>query len=78
MDLQFITLEVADHVAVVTLDNPPVHAQARGLREEVTRVFDALSDRDDVRAVVLTASGKIFSAGADVKERRGLAREPGD
>lgn len=78
MDLKYLTLAVADHVAVVTLNNPPVHAQPRGMREELVRVFDALSDREDVRAVILTASGKVFSAGADVKERRGLAREPGD
>jgi enoyl-CoA hydratase len=78
LDLKFLTLEVADHIAVVTLNNPPVHAQPRGMREELIRVFDALSDREDVRVVVLTATGKVFSAGADVKERRGLAQEPGD
>ncbi len=78
MDLQFLTLDVADKIAVVKLNNPPVHAQARGMREELIRLFDALSDRDDVAVVILTASGKVFSAGADVKERRGIVKEPGD
>lgn len=78
MDYKLLRLDVADKVALVTIDNPPVHAQARQLRAEVIHVFDALSDRDDVNAVVLTASGKIFSAGADVKERRTLVKEPGD
>ena len=41
-------------------------------------MFDEISGRDDVRVAILTASGKVFSAGADVKERVGIAREPGD
>jgi enoyl-CoA hydratase len=78
MELEFVHLEVTDAIAVATIDKPPVNAQARPLREELIRVFDALSDREDVRAVVLTAKGKVFSAGADVKERVGLAKDPGD
>lgn len=78
MDLETLKLEVTDGIATVTLARPPVNAQNRRLRDEVIRVFDSLSDRDDVRVVILTAEGKVFSAGADVKERRGLVREPGD
>ena len=67
-------VEVADFVATVTLARPPVNAQNRRFREEIIAIFDALSDRTDVRAVVLTGDGKTFSAGADLKERPGLAR----
>jgi enoyl-CoA hydratase len=56
-------------VATVTLARPPVNAQNRRLREEIVTIFDTLSDRTDVRAVVLTGEGKTFSAGADLKER---------
>jgi enoyl-CoA hydratase len=56
---------------------PPVNAQNRKFREETIRVFDTLSDWTDVRAVVLTGDGKCFSAGADLKERPGLADEAG-
>jgi enoyl-CoA hydratase len=72
-----IRLEVADFVATVTLDRPPVNAQNRAMREEIIRVFDELHDREDVRAVVLTGAGKAFSAGADLKERPALAGTPG-
>jgi enoyl-CoA hydratase len=68
-----LRLEVADFVATVTLDRPPVNAQNRAMREEIVRVFDELHDRDDVRAVVLTGAGKAFSAGADLKERPNIA-----
>src|SRR5215468_3814301 len=65
-------VEVADHVATVTLARPPVNAQNRKFREEIIAIFDTLSDRADVRAVVLTGEGKIFSAGADLKDRPAL------
>ncbi len=72
-----LRLEVADFVATVTLDRPPVNAQNRAFKEELIRVFDELHDRDDVRAVVLTGAGKAFSAGADLKERPNIAGQPG-
>jgi len=78
MKLETVRLEVADFIATVTVDRPPVNAQNQQAREELIRVFDAISDRDDVRVAILTAAGKVFSAGADVKERVGLVQEPGD
>jgi enoyl-CoA hydratase len=65
-------VEIADHVATVTIARPPVNAQNRRFREEIIAIFDDLSDRRDVRAVVLTGEGKTFSAGADLKERPSL------
>ena len=56
-------------VAVVTMDNPPVNAQNAAFSIEMAWVFDSLSDRKDVRVVVLTGAGKVFSAGADLKAR---------
>ena len=78
MSFEMYRLDVTDFVATVTFDRPPVNAQNRQSREEAIRLFDQLSDRDDVRCVILTAAGKVFSAGADVKERVGLVQEPGD
>src|SRR3954470_23183437 len=78
MELETVRLDVADYIATVTMDRPPVNAQNRQAREELIRAFDAISDRDDVRVAILTAAGKVFSAGADVKERVGLVQEPGD
>jgi enoyl-CoA hydratase len=78
MKLETVRLEVADFIATVTIDRPPVNAQNRQAREELIRVFDEISGRDDVRVAILTATGKVFSAGADVKERVGIAQEPAD
>lgn len=68
----------APHVAVVTLDRPPVNALGREIREAMLRVFDRLEGNDEVRAIVLTARGKVFCAGADIKEKAALGGNEGD
>lgn len=78
MDLDMFTLEVEDGIAVVTINRPPVNAQNKHLREELIWIFDTISGRDDIRVAILTGSGNIFSAGADIKERASLVNEPGD
>jgi len=78
MDLEQFRLDVADGIATVTFDRPPVNAQNRRTREELIRIFDTISDRDDVRVAILTGSGTMFSAGADLKERVDMVHEPGD
>ena len=77
MELKTLLLDVKDGVAVVTLNRPPVNAQNAEMRAEIAQVFDALTDMDDVAAVVLTGAGKVFSAGADIRERSGMAQAVG-
>ncbi len=76
-DLTRFKLEVADYVATVRMDAPPVNAQDRAFREESIRMFDILGSSPDVRAIVLTGNGKAFSAGADLSERPAILAEPG-
>lgn len=75
---KFDQLEVAvkDHIAVVTMNNPPVNAQSRQLQDELSLAFDIISDDDEVRVAVLTGKGKLFSAGADIKARAGIQAQP--
>ena len=76
-----INLEVAiaaPHVAVVTLARPPVNALGRDIREAMLRAFDRLEGSPDVRAIVLTAKGHIFCAGADIKEKAAQTSADGD
>jgi enoyl-CoA hydratase len=78
MELRNVELTVKDYVATVVMNRPPVNAQNAQMRAELTWVFDTIGDRDDVRAAILTGVGKMFSAGADVKERPNLVQAPGD
>ena len=76
-DLQCFTLTVAEGIATVTINRPPVNAQNGRFRDEIIRIFDRLHDTPEVLAIVLTGAGRVFSAGADLKERPGLSGEPG-
>ena len=61
-----IHVDIKDHIAVVTLDNPPVNALAADW--DIMGVFDAISDDLDIHVAVLTAAGeRAFCAGADLK-----------
>jgi len=78
LNLSTVNVTVNDYVAVVTMNNPPVNAQNRQFHEDVTLVFDVLSDSEDVRAIILTGAGKCFSAGADIKSRTAGKSELGE
>src|SRR5215208_7552649 len=69
------SVEIADGVAVVSLDLPgePVNKITPRLREEMAATMDRLQHDPAVRAIVLI-SGKRdgFIAGADIDELKGL------
>lgn len=74
MDNKLIKTEIQNHVAVVTMDAPPVNAQSLEFVEQLISTFDELNATAAVKVIVLTGAGKVFSAGADIKSRNG-ARE---
>jgi enoyl-CoA hydratase len=61
-----------DGIAVVTMHHPPVNAITVGDTWRIRDVFHELGKRDDVRAIVLTAEGKGFNAGIDIKEMQSI------
>jgi len=73
-----LDVSIEDHVATLTLNSPPVNALTRVLNDELTMALDAISETDDIRAVVLTGAGKVFCAGADLKGRADNIKQPGD
>jgi enoyl-CoA hydratase/carnithine racemase len=77
-DYTQLRLAFEGHVAVLTLDNPPVNALTRILNDELTHALDVISETPDIRAVVLTGAGKVFCAGADLKGRAENIKHPGD
>lgn len=77
MGKENVRVEMHGMVALVTLARPPVNALNRKMRYEIVEIFDEISQRDDIRAAVLTAEGKTFCAGADLKDRPDPSN-PGD
>jgi len=78
MEFVAVRLDVKDYIATVTIDRPPVNAMSSEMVAELIAIFDSLSDRDDVRVAILTAAGKVFCAGADIKARVNKTFEAGD
>lgn len=55
-------------IAVVRLNRPDAHnALSAELRARLAEIFSGLAEDDGVRCVVLTGSGNVFAAGADIK-----------
>jgi methylglutaconyl-CoA hydratase len=70
-----LKIDVQKSVARVTLDRPDVHnAFNEELIHLITQTFADLGRRNDVRIIVLAASGKSFCAGADLNWMKQVAR----
>ena len=59
-------------VATIVMDNPPVNALGIGDTYGLAEMLDGYRRADDVRAVVLTAEGRGFCAGVDIKEMQAM------
>src|SRR2546430_5005559 len=68
MATMFVTVTVADSIATVTLNNPPSNLLTTSVLKELDQAFGKLEADDAVRVIILTAGGKFFSPGADIKE----------
>jgi enoyl-CoA hydratase len=65
---ELVTVAVDDGVAVVQIDNPPVNALDRGVREALAPALARVAADAAVRAVVIACAGRTFVAGADIGE----------
>ena len=59
--------EVSDEIATLTLNRPAkLNAFTNDMLEALVASFDECEERDDVRVVILTGTGRGFSTGGDV------------
>ena len=59
---------IVDGIAEIRLDCPPVNALNSQEWLDLAKNIDHLSHNDDVKVIVITATGKGFCAGVDIKE----------
>ena len=67
-DYKTIKVEIKEGVAVFTIDNPPVNQMSPQLGEDFREAITEAFEDDDVKAIVITGTGKNFIAGADITQ----------
>jgi len=65
---EFVRVERDDAIATIRLDRPPMNALNAQVQDEIAAAAAEVDTDPAVRAVVLYGGGKVFAAGADIKE----------
>ncbi|HUR92062.1 MAG TPA: enoyl-CoA hydratase-related protein [Gemmatimonadaceae bacterium] len=72
MAYQFLTLEVADRVATLTINRPDkLNALNDATVAELGQAIDEIRVREDIGGAIITGAGRAFVAGADIRELAG-------
>jgi len=75
---QYIRSEVADRIAVLTINHPPVNSFNTQVVTELSEALDQALVDDEVKVIVITGGGtNAFVAGADIPEIKALLDQPG-
>ena len=70
-ELNEVLYEVADHIAVITLNAPERMNTISGpMLNDLTRLLIRANEDRDVRCVILTGNGRAFCAGLDLRKER--------
>lgn len=69
-DSPVITVDERDRVAWLTLDRPPLNILDIATMRDVSSHLSELAQRQDLVAVVVSARGRVFSAGVDIPQHR--------
>lgn len=67
--MEHVRVEIADHIAMVTLDHPPVNALTEQTFLEIAEAFDGLTSGREARVAILAAAGdRAWCAGVDLRD----------
>ncbi len=67
-----INVTINDNIAEVVMSHPPVNSITVGDTWKIHEVFQELGANEDLRCIILTAEGKGFNAGIDIKEMQSV------
>ena len=69
MSYKTLLIEEEENIFKITMNRPEaMNALSTDLAMELIQVFEDLTNKENIRAVILTGAGKAFSAGGDVKQ----------
>ena len=64
---EYLSYKVIDNVATITFNRPEkLNAFTRAMTARLIQILDALDADDQVRAIIMTGTGRAFCAGADL------------
>ena len=67
LDFKTILFKENEGIGLITLNRPhKLNAFNQQMLKDLLNVLDYIDSNDDIRAIVITASGKAFCAGADL------------
>jgi 3-hydroxyacyl-CoA dehydrogenase len=66
--MPLVTTTLEGDIALIEIDNPPVNATSRGVRQGLLDAVIAAEAAPDVAAIVIAGAGKTFVAGGDITE----------
>jgi len=65
--VEYLSCTVDNGVATLVLNHPPVNALTPPILTQLEALFDGMAKDDRVKVIVLTGTGRVFIAGADIK-----------
>ena len=65
---EFLKVDVADGIATITLNRPPVNVMHIPMMAELNALLGSALKGQNLAAIVFRASGKAFCAGVDVAD----------
>lgn len=70
--MSLVTYECDDHIATITLNRPEARNAINGpLRDELNAAWERFRAEEDAWVGILTATGEVFCAGADLADSQG-------
>ena len=63
-----VTYSRDGNIAVITIDNPPVNALGKAVRDGIVAAIASFEADADAEAAVIVGAGRTFPAGADISE----------
>ena len=69
-----VELDIKDGVAVISIDNPPVNALSKSVRDGLHEAVVKADGDDSATAILIICKGRTYFAGADIREPRDRVR----
>ena len=68
--MEFVKMEVIDHIAIVTFHRAPINAVSHEANIEISETFEGINQRDDIWCVIFRGEGKGFMSGSDTGDAK--------